>query len=30
MISYRNTKVQDLLAFQYRDLEETLAWAKSP
>jgi nucleoside-diphosphate-sugar epimerase len=30
LISYRNTKVQTLLAFQYRELEETLDWAKSP
>ena len=30
MISYRNTKVQALLAFEYRKLTETLDWAKSP
>jgi nucleoside-diphosphate-sugar epimerase len=30
LISYRNTKVQTLLAFQYRELKETLDWAKSP
>lgn len=28
-ISYRNTKVQTLLGFNYRDLKETLDWAKS-
>jgi nucleoside-diphosphate-sugar epimerase len=29
MISYRNRKVQDLLGFHYRDLKDTLDWAKS-
>ena len=30
MISYRNAKVQALLGFHYRELKETLDWAKSP